>query len=101
MIDIIQIFSDYYAATHPIDFAAQMCVFITGISAIHLLSYAESAKMRMYGGLMGLAGEPFWLITTIYKEQWPIVILCVAYGFNWYRVFRNNRKVYLKELENN
>lgn len=96
MIDIV---INYYSELHPLDAIAQIMVPVCSITALIFMSYAESAKMRMYGGMAGLASEPFWFITTWMNEQYTIVFLCFIYGVSWFLVFRNNRRVYLREKE--
>lgn len=76
-----------------IDYVAQGMVFITGMLSVYLVS-SPDPQTRMKAGLIGLAGEPFWLTTTIINEQWGISLLVLVYTFNWGLVYINNYKMY-------
>ena len=72
-----------------IDIIAQIGVLFTGLVAVYL-SASQKAKIRMYGGLFGLAGEPFWFITSYINNQFGIMILAIVYAFMWLRVVIKN-----------
>ena len=82
-----------------IDWLSQTVIIFTGIGSIYLVS-SQHAKTRMYAGIIGLIGEPFWLTTALINGQWGLVILVVAYGINWSRVFWKNYKAYKLEETN-
>ena len=72
------------------DMIAQGVILLTGGSAIYLAASKEM-NTRMWAGIIGLAGEPFWLATTVINQQWGIAPLVLWYAWNWWRVYRNNR----------
>lgn len=74
-----------------LDQFAQVMVFFTGVIALYLAG-ATSTRQRMWGGIFGLCGEPFWLITSLVNEQRAVTLLVLIYGYNWWRVYWNNRK---------
>lgn len=76
-----------------IDIISQTVIVFTGFLSMYLLSSQET-KTRMYAGLIGLFGEPFWLTTAIINGQWGVIILVVVYGINWFRIFWFNYKAY-------
>lgn len=47
----------------------QILVAASGIGGIGLLA-AERAELRRWGGLVGLVGQPFWLISTFQAQAW-------------------------------
>jgi len=47
---------------------------------------SQEPRVRMWAAIIGLAGEPFWLLTAYLNEQWGIVALAFVYGLNWLRI---------------
>jgi len=72
-----------------IDYSCQAAVTCTGFFSLYLLA-SQDARVRMYAGIVGMIGEPFWLTTAIINEQWGILPLVVVYGVNWVRVIHSN-----------
>tara|TARA_R110000851_G_scaffold138349_1_gene274964 strand:+ start:153 stop:422 length:270 start_codon:yes stop_codon:yes gene_type:complete len=72
-----------------IDYSCQAAVTCTGFFSLYLLA-SQDAKTRMYAGIVGMIGEPFWLTTAVINEQWGILPLVVIYGVNWARVIHSN-----------
>lgn len=62
----------------------QAAILILSGLAIWLVSH-RSAKVRRWGYIAGLAGQPFWLWTTYQAEQWGLVVLSVWYTWAWTR----------------
>lgn len=60
----------------------QIMIAITGIIAI-FLTQAESQKHQRYACLFGLAGQPFWLVSTYQAAQWGIFIVSIFYTLAW------------------
>jgi hypothetical protein len=75
-----------------IDYSSQAIITCTGFLSLYLLA-SQDAKVRMYAGLVGLFGEPFWFTTAYINEQWGIMLLVFVYGVNWVRVVYSNYKV--------
>ena len=73
-----------------IDLIANIGLTICGLTAVYLAA-SQDRKMRMWAGIMGLAGEPFWLTTAILNKQIGIVVLAFVYAYGWYRMIQSNR----------
>tara|TARA_R110002126_G_scaffold170079_1_gene319000 strand:+ start:345 stop:617 length:273 start_codon:yes stop_codon:yes gene_type:complete len=84
-----------------IDYSCQAAVTCTGFFSLYLLA-SQDARVRMYAGIVGMIGEPFWLTTAIINEQWGILPLVIIYGVNWVRVIASNyhedQRVKLKKV---
>lgn len=80
-----------------IDIVSQIIITCTGFFSLYLMA-SQRCKVRMIAGLIGLAGEPFWLATAIINHQWGVVLLCVVYGVNWARIAYSNYKVLNHEI---
>lgn len=63
---------------YALDIISQFTAAILGIIAIFLV-----ARKNKWGLVVGLASQPFWFITTIYHQQWPLFILSIVYAGNW------------------
>jgi hypothetical protein len=68
----------------------QIAIVVFGLTAMHLVA-SGSRRLRFWGGVVGLCGQPFWVWTTIAHEQYLITGLCVLYAWGWIRTIRNNR----------
>ena len=75
-----------------LDDISQILILSTSGATIFLLS-SENKIKRKQGYIIGLFGEPFWIISTIINEQWGIFILSLWYSFNFV-------KGYLKIIKN-
>lgn len=60
------------------DFFIQTMIVILSSSAIILVSL----KNR-WGFILGLASQPFWLVSTINDKQYGMVLVTVIYTFSW------------------
>lgn len=60
------------------DNVSQVLVAILGLLAINMVSADNK-----WGFVIGLASQPFWLITTYCHRQWPIFFLSIAYAVSW------------------
>lgn len=69
----------------------QTVILICTSIAIFLL-LAENPKLRFYGCIVGLLGQPFWLYSTWHSQQYGMLIVSVWYTLNYFRGIRNNRK---------
>lgn len=72
-----------------IDTIAQLMIPFTGLIAVTFMS-SQNPRTRMYGGLFGLAGEPFWFITAYLNNQWGVIILVFVYLVSWSLVVYKN-----------
>lgn len=61
----------------------QIIIGVTGVIAIYLTAYKSDSKNALIGCLFGLAGQPFWLLTSIKNEQYGIAILSLLYTAIW------------------
>jgi hypothetical protein len=75
-----------------LDYASQAVITCTGFLSLYLMA-SQEAKVRMYAGLVGLFGEPFWFFTAYINEQYGILILVLIYGVNWIRLAYSNYRV--------
>lgn len=74
-----------------LDAFAQTVITCTGCTSLYLLA-SQSPRVRMWGAIVGLIGEPFWLTTAWINEQAGIVLLAFVYGVNWTRIAFYNWK---------
>lgn len=72
-----------------IDYLCQGVIICTGFTSLYLFA-SQDAKTRMWAGVIGLIGEPFWLTTAFINGQWGVVLLAMVYGVNWVRVIYSN-----------
>ena len=56
----------------------QIGVATFGISAVFLI-----ARKNKWGFVLGVLGEPFWLISFILHRQWGMLAIGVIYTINW------------------
>ena len=74
-----------------LDTIAQAGITIFGILAIILV-----ARKNKWGFVLGLLGEPFWLITSYLNKQWGVLLLSIIYVGSWsygiYEWFVKNKK---------
>lgn len=59
----------------------QIGIMVFGASAIWLVGRKESWKR--YGYIMGLIGQPFWIVSAIHNEQWGILLMTLFYTYSW------------------
>lgn len=74
-----------------ISFICQIMIPFTGLTAVYLIA-SQEPRTRMWAGIFGLAGEPFWLTSAWLANQWGIMILAFFYAYSYWRVFDINRK---------
>ncbi|MDD5062639.1 MAG: hypothetical protein PHN44_10220 [Candidatus Marinimicrobia bacterium] len=60
----------------------QLIIAVLGIPAIVLVGKGED-RLRKWGYLVGLAGQPLWIWGTWLTRQWGILILAMIYIFVW------------------
>ena len=58
--------------------ALQAYIVVTAIAALACIS-DWSPRMRLAGYLIGLAGQPAWLVTTWWAEQWGLFAVSIVY----------------------
>ncbi len=75
-----------------LDAIAQVGITIFGVSAIILV-----AKKNKWGFVLGLASQPFWIITSYINKQWGVLLLSVIYVGSWaygvYEWFLKNKNL--------
>jgi len=74
-----------------LDWISQGIITCTGFLSLYLMASQES-KTRLYAGLVGLLGEPFWFFTAYVNEQYGVMLLVFVYGVNWVRLVHSNWK---------
>lgn len=65
----------------------QIGIALCGVTAVYL-SQDTRESWRRWASVFGLAGQPFWIIETMSREQWGILALCALYTWSWWRGFR-------------
>lgn len=66
--------------------AAQICVFVFGLTAVWLVNDPRPA-LRRWGPVSGLVSQPFWFYATITGHQWGIFAAAIVYTYLWARGF--------------
>lgn len=74
-----------------IEIISQVMIAVTGIISVYAVASLKP-KMRMYAGISGLIGEPFWLMTAYNNDQWGVGLLALVYTYGWLLVISNNYK---------
>ncbi len=64
----------------------QLGITFTSATAV-LLTQSTMPKRRKIACLFGLAGEPFWVWSTVEAHQWGILALVALYTFLWGKGF--------------
>lgn len=59
----------------------QIGIMVFGASAIWLVGRKE--EWRRWGYIMGLLGQPFWIVSAIQNEQWGILAMTMFYLYSW------------------
>jgi hypothetical protein len=62
--------------------AIQMAIGFSGAIAIVFALSADRSRQRL-APIIGLLGQPFWLIATFQAMQWGMFSVSVAYTFVW------------------
>ena len=74
-----------------LDAIAQGIITCTGCLSLYLMA-SQAPRVRMWAAIVGLCGEPFWLLTAYINGQWGVVALAVVYAVNWVRIAVINYK---------
>ena len=69
----------------------QIVIVITSIVALVGIT-GKTIRSRYYGNLIGLLGQPFWVVTTMQNEQWGIFAVTIVYGVLYVRGVLNNKR---------
>jgi hypothetical protein len=62
-----------------IDTALQVYILTTACAALALITH-PSPRARFIGCVIGLAGQPAWMITTWWAAQWGLLALSFVYA---------------------
>ena len=60
----------------------QIIIAITGVVAI-FLTQSQNPNIQKHACLVGMAGQPFWIMAALETEQWGIFFLSVFYTVAW------------------
>lgn len=71
-----------------LDLISQIGIALFGVSAIYLVGL--KSRIKRWGFVCGLLGQPFWMYTTWVNEQWGIFGLTLVYGYSWYNGLKNH-----------
>lgn len=66
------------------DILFQIIIILSSTLALWLVN-GENVKARRYGCLIGVIGQPFWLIETYQAAQWGMLIVSILYTAGWMR----------------
>ena len=66
----------------------QFIILVLSGFSIYCLN-SKSDKIKFYGAVVGIIGQPFWLWTSWNSGQWAIGILSLWYMYSYYRGIRN------------
>lgn len=69
----------------------QIIILILSPIAIRLLA-SNDRKLRLYGCIFGLVGQPFYHWSTYVNEQWGMFIVSLWFTYSYYKGLRNNIK---------
>ncbi len=61
---------------------SQIAIALLGAIAIWL-TQQQNEQRKKYACLFGLAGQPFWLYSSMQAEQWGIFFLSFVYAGVW------------------
>lgn len=64
-----------------LDILAQIGIMVFGCLSIWFVSRRE--HWRRWGYIFGMCGQPFWIFTTLYHEQWGIAAVTLIYAYSW------------------
>lgn len=56
-------------------------ILITGAIAVWIVTC--KTEWRLWGCIIGLMGQPFWLWATWESQQWGMFVLSVWYTYSW------------------
>ena len=62
----------------------QIIIALTGVVAI-FLTQSKDASWHKYACLVGILGQPFWMMATYQSEQWGMFVLTLFYTLAWLR----------------
>lgn len=66
----------------------QIAITLTGVVAIWL-SLCKTDRVRRWGPVFGLCGQPFWFALFIHDKRWLMLSICCLYTFTWARGLYN------------
>lgn len=65
-----------------VEIAAQTGIALCGVTAVRL-SQDEDAQRRRWAPVLGMLGQPFWVVETATNHQWGVLILTLFYAWAW------------------
>ncbi|GEM_PF-4417697 len=66
-----------------VDISAQCIALATGLGQLHF-----TGKKQKVGWMIGLIGQPFWLIFEAIKGAWPLMILTIVFTVKTYKNYQ-------------
>lgn len=69
--------------------AGQILIAITGTIAIWL-TQQHREKWKRYAGIIGLLGQPAWLISSYQSELWGVFAMSIFYTYAWCLGIKNS-----------
>ena len=68
----------------------QFVILVLSAGAITCLTSADK-KVRLWGSIFGLLGQPLWFYTSYMAGQWAILILAIWYTRAYIKSIMNNK----------
>lgn len=65
----------------------QILIGVTGLIALYL-TLNNDPKYSKYAPIFGLLGQPSWLYSAYYTEQYGVLIVSVCYTLLWLHTFK-------------
>lgn len=72
-----------------VEIIAQTGIALCGATAVRL-SQDESAARRRWSSVLGLCGQPFWIVETAINHQWGVLAMTLLYTWSWGKGFWSN-----------
>lgn len=54
-----------------------------GVSTLGVLAMILVSRKNKWGFVIGLASQPFWLLTSAINHLWGVLFLNIVYTFTW------------------
>lgn len=74
-----------------LSYIPQAFILLLGVSAVYLVG-CKSPRVKRWGYVCGICGQPFWVWTTLEHEQYAITAMCALYAYSWANGLRNHWK---------
>lgn len=62
----------------------QLAILILSGTAIALIA-CKTKRLSRWGWIIGIAGQPFWIMETLRSKQWGMLLLSAWFGVHYAR----------------